>query len=43
MSANNQFPQPQANLDSDGADGKTDFDDIRRRSVSRSGKDGWSY
>ncbi|GAT67489.1 hypothetical protein HS048_31885 [Planomonospora sp. ID91781] len=42
MSADNQFPLPQANLDSDGTDGRTDFDDIRRRSVQQSGSEGWS-
>ncbi|MGJ6963058.1 hypothetical protein ACSDR0_14215 [Streptosporangium sp. G11] len=43
MSADNQFPIPQANLDSDGTDGKTDFDDIMRRSAVRSPGEGWSY
>ncbi|MER5646725.1 hypothetical protein [Streptosporangium sp. NPDC002524] len=43
MSADNQFPMPQANLDSDGTDGKTDFDDITRRSATRSPGEGWSY
>lgn len=43
MSADNQFPMPQANLDSDGTDGKTDFDDITRRSAVRSPGEGWSY
>ncbi|MFI6512443.1 hypothetical protein ACIBCT_32965 [Streptosporangium sp. NPDC050855] len=42
MSMDNQFPMAQANLDSDGTDGRTDFDDITRRSVSRS-SEGWSY
>ncbi|NUW43909.1 hypothetical protein [Nonomuraea rhodomycinica] len=42
-SADNQFPRPQANLDSNGNDGKMDFDDIRRRSVQKSGSEGWSY
>ncbi|WP_440064249.1 hypothetical protein [Streptosporangium sp. OZ121] len=43
MSADNQFPMPQANLNSDGTDGKTDFDDITRRSAVRSPGEGWSY
>ncbi|MDP9865564.1 MULTISPECIES: hypothetical protein [Streptosporangium] len=45
-SADNQFPQPQVNLDSGGLPGdasKTDFDDIKRGSVQRSGDEGWSY
>ncbi|MEU4830825.1 hypothetical protein [Streptosporangium sp. NPDC023615] len=42
MSVKNQFPMAQANLDSDGTDGRTDFGDITRRSVSRS-PEGWSY
>lgn len=43
FSTSNQFPKPQANLDSNGSDGKTDFDDIRRRSVAKSRDEGWSY
>jgi|GEM_PF-4062050 len=43
MGADNQFPLPQANLDSDGTDGKTDFDDIVRKSATRSPGEGWSY
>ncbi|AWS46350.1 hypothetical protein DKM19_38685 [Streptosporangium sp. 'caverna'] len=42
----NQFPQPQLNLGSDGrgsSAGDTDFDDIRRRSVKESGDEGWTY
>ncbi|MFF5246217.1 hypothetical protein ACFY3V_18195 [Streptosporangium sp. NPDC000095] len=43
MGADNQFPLPQANLDSDGTDGRTDFDDIVRKSATRSPGEGWSY
>ncbi|MFF5208742.1 hypothetical protein [Streptosporangium sp. NPDC000396] len=45
-SADNQFPQPQINLGSDGQaedSSKTDFDDIKRGSVAKSGKEGWTY